>query len=748
MTSISKHADLEDQIFALTSQRDEQKDSIEELERAKAQWEESMNTGLLVERSAIREEMQRLATGLVEEERRRGSAEEKREQVENEVDALTATLFEQANTMVATERMSRAQAEERLKETEENLAAAESAMRDMQQHLQSLSVSASPAAPEGESTLAPPVPRRFLASHPPYAEFHTLLQHLRALRPTARQRARDPHREFYPAPLVSTLLAQPFLARCVAEDHEPTLRLEQAATLGWVSRRSVGAAVISGDLVIEPVSISTLGPPEAITCALCGRGLFSNHPNPRSLLKLFASPGTPSTPSSSSTSIYVFRAATTDDAKSYPLCRNGWCLERLRAACALWHFIRTSLVTPVWYSEDGVGGSVPTQVDIATPPEADKLSVSPRPQPPRSASGGRVTVDALAGAEARYEPRRKSGWGLGFKQPSWSWSRPGTPGNSVPTTPAPGEGGEGGEGESEEKNGLGAPIELGGREGEAEDKGEREEGKEEPEPKQDKGELKEEHNGEAKEEPEPKEPEEPKAKENNDESNDAEAEDKDGSKGEHETEPPLTPSASHISASTSDAGSFATPAGEHQPLAEEAGEEGGSKEAEDGESKEPESQNPESQDPQETEHKAEGEEVTETDGSTPTEDKPAVDEAAVDKPAAADAAEVADTADAPPPPPRAAGRAPPPPPLPKRSAARGPTPPITPTDAATPTDISTPTALATPISRPPRRSLERERPTQDHDRTFITGDGWEIRAWKQVIKLKEDMWRARVGVVE
>ena len=53
-----------------------------------------MHSGLLVERSQIRDEMQKLAAGLVEEERRRGSAEERRQKVEGEVDALTATLFE------------------------------------------------------------------------------------------------------------------------------------------------------------------------------------------------------------------------------------------------------------------------------------------------------------------------------------------------------------------------------------------------------------------------------------------------------------------------------------------------------------------------------------------------------------------------------------------------------------------------------------------------------------------------------
>lgn len=54
-----------------------------------------MNTGLFVERSQIKDEMQRLAAGLVEEERRRGSAEERRQKVEEEVDELAASLFDQ-----------------------------------------------------------------------------------------------------------------------------------------------------------------------------------------------------------------------------------------------------------------------------------------------------------------------------------------------------------------------------------------------------------------------------------------------------------------------------------------------------------------------------------------------------------------------------------------------------------------------------------------------------------------------------
>lgn len=57
-----------------------------------------MKTGLYVEQAQIKDEMQRLAAGLVEEERKRGSAEQRRQDVENEVDELAASLFDQVST--------------------------------------------------------------------------------------------------------------------------------------------------------------------------------------------------------------------------------------------------------------------------------------------------------------------------------------------------------------------------------------------------------------------------------------------------------------------------------------------------------------------------------------------------------------------------------------------------------------------------------------------------------------------------
>ena len=97
--AIGRHSDLEDVHIGLQQSHKELQERATVLAAEKAQWEESMNTGLLVERSQIKDELQKLAAGLVEEERRRGSAEERRQKVEEEVDELAASLFDQVSNV-------------------------------------------------------------------------------------------------------------------------------------------------------------------------------------------------------------------------------------------------------------------------------------------------------------------------------------------------------------------------------------------------------------------------------------------------------------------------------------------------------------------------------------------------------------------------------------------------------------------------------------------------------------------------
>ncbi|OWZ72438.1 hypothetical protein AYX14_02173 [Cryptococcus neoformans] len=470
IASISHSADLEDELQLVRDRHVALGERAKSLEEERNRWEESMKTGLLVERDQIRDEMQRLAAGLVEEERRRGSAEEKRAQVENEVDDLTAKLFDQANTMVATERMSRAQAEARLRSTEENLANAEAAVQAMQVQLQSLSVVTS----DDKALSGPSLSRKYVSSHIPYSEFISFIQHLRAARPLA-----DHAKQSSPPPVVTNLLAQPFLARVIAEDHEPTVRLESAPALSFLSRRTVGNAIISGDLVIEPVSLanvlqSTGSSQHDLACSLCGKKVFHAVPSSPATGSYFAapvphpqrnsgsgtsrfslkpffntsnslsngssvspknspltSPSLPGSSSSASTHVFVFRIARSQgtitplgekesSSKLYPICKSGWCLERLRATCELWHFVRTGIVHVVWHSEDGApamtgGPRIPSPAPTpASAPVEDRTA-------PSEAVSESSTPTPIQPFEPPPLPARKKSWGLG-----WAWKNSGS----------------------------------------------------------------------------------------------------------------------------------------------------------------------------------------------------------------------------------------------------------------------------------------------------------------------------------
>lgn len=159
-----------------------------------------------------------------EEAAQRGQAETAREQIEKDLDDLSAGLFGQANTMVAEARFNRAMSERKAEEAERALRETEEVVQLMQQQMQELQaekdaserrmaemsatmgkgkwVARSPS-PSSMVKLAP----RLLSSHLPYQEFLMFVAHLRTLRPNSPQ-----------VPAMSTLLPLPFLARLASED--------------------------------------------------------------------------------------------------------------------------------------------------------------------------------------------------------------------------------------------------------------------------------------------------------------------------------------------------------------------------------------------------------------------------------------------------------------------------------------------------------------------------------------------------
>ncbi|PSS32042.1 hypothetical protein PHLCEN_2v2187 [Hermanssonia centrifuga] len=131
-------------------------------------------------------------------------------------------------------------------------------------------------------------------------------------------------------------------------------------------------------------------------------------------------PATPTLPNEPPTQVYIFRLEATSSSglpvslplssqqpgsqnrptTIYPLCANGWCLARLRTTCSLWAFIRTGIVERVWEEE-------------TYRPPSPKLIIS---------SGGRESDTSAVPADARPSliPKRSQ---MGIKALWGSMSR-------------------------------------------------------------------------------------------------------------------------------------------------------------------------------------------------------------------------------------------------------------------------------------------------------------------------------------
>ncbi|KAF4990439.1 hypothetical protein FDECE_14380 [Fusarium decemcellulare] len=121
------------------------------------------------------------------------------------------------------------------------------------------------------------------------------------------------------APLPS-LKDTKFYKRVLAEDIEPTLRLDMAPGLSWLARRSVITSIAEGSLVVEPVPTSgsfiALTKPQFYPCSLCG----DSRKDPMYLRN------------------HRFRTSETDSAQRHPLCK--YCLTRIRSTCDFLGFLR------------------------------------------------------------------------------------------------------------------------------------------------------------------------------------------------------------------------------------------------------------------------------------------------------------------------------------------------------------------------------------------------------------------------
>ncbi|OBZ67464.1 Rab guanine nucleotide exchange factor SEC2 [Grifola frondosa] len=290
VTSYNRVSNLEDTLHVTSESLRASELKVSQLELERTQHLSALSTGLLVEKSHVTNELTRLMERATEEAARRGQAESARAEIEKDLDDLSAGLFNQANTMVAQARIGEARSARKLQETEIALKGAEEVVGVLQEQMQALQEQKELAdrrveemrVTMGKGKWVDRVPDksrsnalRLMCIHPPYQEFILFVSHLRSIRPAAPQ-----------PPAMSTLLPLPFLARLVTEDSDPTVRLDLAPSLNWLSRRSVLAAIHSGQLTVEPMHTAALLEelaPSAIPgnshntnilCALCGVPIF------------------------------------------------------------------------------------------------------------------------------------------------------------------------------------------------------------------------------------------------------------------------------------------------------------------------------------------------------------------------------------------------------------------------------------------------------------------------------------------
>lgn len=148
--SFNRIADLEDDYSDAQERVRTMSAKIKELEKERAEHLDALNTGLLVEKAHVSNEMQRMMDRVIEETAQRGKAESDKSKIEAELDELSSSLFSEANKMVAVERLSRARAEdksrnmeERLKDTEGIMLEQQKVLADLQRQVEKLQISGS-----------------------------------------------------------------------------------------------------------------------------------------------------------------------------------------------------------------------------------------------------------------------------------------------------------------------------------------------------------------------------------------------------------------------------------------------------------------------------------------------------------------------------------------------------------------------------------------------------------------------------
>ncbi|KAK0390618.1 hypothetical protein NLU13_0122 [Sarocladium strictum] len=416
INAINHQTFLDDTLSATRHELEAAKERIRELEATNATQRETLSGNVWVQKSSVEAEKKALRAKAAEEKRKRLDIEIEKKKIEQELENLTAALFEEANKMVVKAkeeaqadhdalqrkndqiRSQLADSESLLKSQQEQLTELKQVMEGMASERDDQTTGTAPSSPgfakfeakdieriapdgapspsltDGMSPTYPtnfhhliqPVLRHDLAAYDDFVSLARLSRHHKNVRassgsasglgglalvglggysntgpsnssmislgngvsssnsapqsPNAASSGGSPGSTGGSSLPIPSLKDTRFYKRVLAEDIEPTLRLDAAPSLSWLARRSVLSAVCDGTLVVEPVP--TTGPYVAITkpqfypCSLCGESRKDAH-HLRN---------------------HRFRANESDSAQRYPLCR--YCLGRVRSTCDFLGFLR------------------------------------------------------------------------------------------------------------------------------------------------------------------------------------------------------------------------------------------------------------------------------------------------------------------------------------------------------------------------------------------------------------------------
>ncbi|KAI1101016.1 hypothetical protein F4804DRAFT_317250 [Jackrogersella minutella] len=425
INAINHQTSLDDTLSATRQDLEASLERIRELEEVVERQQEQLSGDVWVKRKSVEAEKTKLLGRIAEEKRLRAEVEKEKRKIEQELETLTVSLFEEANNMVITAKEDAKKEQEALHRKNEQLKAqladTESLLKSQQEQLVELKVvmeqmtaecddhsGTAPSSPgfskfdprddeaqmsEGGShaaateSLPPTYPTNLPhIIHPvlrtdlhAFDDFVSLIHtskkasgsrassvsytglnplygftgsgHASAPSnsstvslstlgtPSANVSPQTPNT---PASAISSgsiaasaplppLKDTKFYKRVMAEDIEPTLRLDMAPGLSWLARRSVLHAMIEGTLVVEPVPTTSpfrsISKPQNYPCSLCGEAR-KDEPHLRN---------------------HRFRTSESDSAQRYPLCK--YCLDRVRSTCDFLGFLRL-VKDGLWRAED------------------------------------------------------------------------------------------------------------------------------------------------------------------------------------------------------------------------------------------------------------------------------------------------------------------------------------------------------------------------------------------------------------